>query len=79
MTMRATNRMVFYVSDQAVEISIRLRDERERQRAKAFLNELLGFPHGTAEIEATLPRATADAYFVDSKQLKSFQNFLKGK
>jgi hypothetical protein len=55
-----------------------MRDEAEYEKAKAFLNELLGFPHGSPEIERTLSREAADAYCLDSTQLKSFQNFLKG-
>jgi len=76
--MRIARSIVLYVSDQAVEVSIRMRDEAEYEKAKAFLNELLGFPHGSPEIESTLSRDAADAYCLDSTQLKSFQNFLKG-
>ena len=76
--MRIARSIVLYVSDQAVEVSIRMRDEAEYEKAKALLNELLGFPHGSPEIESTLSRDAADAYCLDSTQLKSFQNYLKG-
>lgn len=76
--MPVTRSMVLYVSDQAVEVSIRMRDEAEYEKAKSFLNKLLDFPHGSPEIESTLSRDAADAYCLDSTQLKSFQNYLKG-
>lgn len=78
MTMRVTRKIVLYVSDEAVEVSIRMRDEQEYENAKAFLNELLDFPHGSPEMESTLSRDAADAYFLDGTQLKLFQDFLKG-
>ncbi|HMN36752.1 MAG TPA: hypothetical protein PKD49_03450 [Hyphomicrobium sp.] len=55
-----------------------MRDEQEYENAKAFLNELLDFPHGSPEMESTLSRDAADAYFLDGTQLKLFQDFLKG-
>jgi hypothetical protein len=77
MTMRVAKSIIRYVSDQAVAVSIRMRDEAVYKKAKAFLNELLGFPHGSPEIESTLSRDAADAYCLDSTQLKSLPELLE--